>query len=120
MSRTLRVEGCVLASDGWIRGAVQFGDRVERFFGERASAPAPFDDVVLPGFVDLHTHLREPGGEDSETVLTGTRAAAIGILAVSGDRYQPDVLQSWQLTQPARQFVAVHHRESEIEERGVR
>ena len=34
--------------------------------------------VVLPGFVDLHTHLREPGREDSETVLTGSRAAARG------------------------------------------
>ena len=34
--------------------------------------------VVLPGLVDLHTHLREPGGEDAETVETGTRAAARG------------------------------------------
>ena len=34
--------------------------------------------VVLPGLVDLHTHLREPGYEQSETVLTGTQAAALG------------------------------------------
>src|SRR6266508_1024785 len=34
--------------------------------------------VALPGLVDLHTHLREPGREDAETVLTGTRAAALG------------------------------------------
>nr|WP_271394218.1 dihydroorotase [Neomicrococcus lactis] len=34
--------------------------------------------VALPGFVDLHTHLREPGREDAETVETGTRAAALG------------------------------------------
>lgn len=34
--------------------------------------------VVLPGLVDLHTHLREPGGEEAETVETGTRAAARG------------------------------------------
>ncbi len=33
---------------------------------------------VLPGFVDLHTHLREPGREDAETVLTGSRAAVAG------------------------------------------
>jgi len=33
---------------------------------------------VLPGFVDLHTHLREPGFEQSETVLTGSQAAASG------------------------------------------
>ena len=36
------------------------------------------DLVVLPGFVDLHTHLREPGFEQSETVLTGSQAAASG------------------------------------------
>lgn len=34
--------------------------------------------VALPGLVDLHTHLREPGYEQSETVLSGTRAAAAG------------------------------------------
>jgi len=34
--------------------------------------------IALPGFVDLHTHLREPGREDAETVETGTLAAALG------------------------------------------
>ncbi|MDQ1714310.1 MAG: dihydroorotase [Frankiaceae bacterium] len=34
--------------------------------------------VALPGLVDLHTHLREPGREDAETVETGTRSAALG------------------------------------------
>ena len=34
--------------------------------------------VALPGFVDLHTHLREPGYEQSETILTGTQSAALG------------------------------------------
>jgi dihydroorotase len=34
--------------------------------------------IALPGFVDLHTHLREPGFEQSETVLTGSQAAAAG------------------------------------------
>src|SRR6266403_1062871 len=34
--------------------------------------------VALPGLVDLHTHLREPGREDAETDETGTRAAALG------------------------------------------
>jgi dihydroorotase len=34
--------------------------------------------VVAPGLVDLHTHLREPGREESETVETGSRAAALG------------------------------------------
>ncbi|HVB43309.1 MAG TPA: dihydroorotase [Streptosporangiaceae bacterium] len=34
--------------------------------------------VMLPGLVDLHTHLREPGREDAETVASGTAAAALG------------------------------------------
>jgi dihydroorotase len=48
------------------------------------SAPADaevFDGdglIALPGLVDLHTHLREPGREDAETVETGTLAAALG------------------------------------------
>ncbi|MBD3782620.1 MAG: dihydroorotase [Micrococcales bacterium] len=34
--------------------------------------------TVLPGFVDLHTHLRQPGREDAETVRSGSQAAAVG------------------------------------------
>ncbi|GAA3532162.1 dihydroorotase [Amycolatopsis ultiminotia] len=34
--------------------------------------------VLLPGFVDLHTHLREPGREDTETIDSGSAAAALG------------------------------------------
>ena len=34
--------------------------------------------VALPGLVDMHTHLREPGGEDAETVASGTLSAAYG------------------------------------------
>jgi dihydroorotase len=34
--------------------------------------------VVTPGFIDLHTHLREPGQEHKETIATGTRAAVAG------------------------------------------
>jgi dihydroorotase len=36
------------------------------------------DCVILPGLVDLHTHLREPGREDAETVLSGSRAGVKG------------------------------------------
>ncbi|MGO1324415.1 MAG: dihydroorotase, partial [Brevibacterium aurantiacum] len=34
--------------------------------------------IALPGLVDMHTHLREPGKEDAETILSGSRAAAAG------------------------------------------
>src|SRR3990172_12276407 len=40
--------------------------------------------ILAPGLVDPHTHLREPGREDKETVETGCRAAALGgVTAVS-------------------------------------
>ena len=35
-------------------------------------------EIAMPGLVDLHTHLREPGREDAETIRTGTQAAALG------------------------------------------
>ena len=54
--------------------------------GPDAAAKAPADVqrhdldglIALPGLVDIHTHLREPGGESAETIYSGTRAAAIG------------------------------------------
>lgn len=65
---------------------VLLADGVIAAIGPQARAEAPADVevveadglVALPGLVDLHVHLREPGREDSETVLTGTRAAAAG------------------------------------------
>ncbi len=48
------------------------------FKGEAHTLIEAKDCVVLPGLVDLHTHLREPGREDSETVLSGSRAGVKG------------------------------------------
>ncbi|VXB36908.1 dihydroorotase [Nocardioides sp. AX2bis] len=77
-----------------VRGASLLGERTADLLlrdgvvaevGERGSLAAGDARVVdadglvaLPGLVDLHTHLREPGREDAETVLTGSRAAAAG------------------------------------------
>lgn len=76
-----------------IRGARPFGgDPVDLLLvdgriaavGPGLEAPAEAEAVdatglvALPGLVDLHTHLREPGREDAETVVTGSRAAAMG------------------------------------------
>ena len=48
------------------------------FKGEATSVIDAKDCVILPGLVDLHTHLREPGREDAETVLSGSRAGVKG------------------------------------------
>ena len=51
---------------------------------DKAIAGAVIDGIdaksklLIPGLVDLHTHLREPGREDAETVLTGSRSAVAG------------------------------------------
>ena len=58
--------GVVAATGGDARGAAN----AERIDGDGL--------IALPGLVDLHTHLREPGREDAETVATGSRAAALG------------------------------------------
>ena len=59
-------------------------DGVVAAIGERLEAPAKVKIldaaglVVAPGFIDLHTHLREPGLEHKETIETGSRAAVAG------------------------------------------
>ena len=54
--------------------------------------------LVTPGFVDLHVHLREPGGEHKETIETGTIAAARGgfttVAAMPNTRPVPDNVET--------------------------
>ena len=65
--------------------------------------------VALPGLVDLHTHLREPGREDAETILTGSQAAALGgytaVLAMANTSPVTDTaeaaLRVWELGREA-------------------
>ena len=63
--------GELVVSDGRIE-AVTWLD------GEEADGIGPDGIVVAPGFIDVHSHLREPGNEDAETVATGLTAAAHG------------------------------------------
>ncbi|MGW6378327.1 dihydroorotase [Rhodococcus sp. NPDC055112] len=63
----------VLISDGEIRG---IGAGLDAPEGAEIIEAA--GQVLLPGFVDLHTHLREPGREDTETIESGSSAAALG------------------------------------------
>jgi dihydroorotase len=55
---------------------VQIDRKIERSSAERVIEAKGL--IAAPAFIDLHTHLREPGGEQSETIATGTQAAARG------------------------------------------
>jgi dihydroorotase len=61
----------VLIEDGLV-------SRVDRKIKSNAPVFDAADLVIAPGFIDLHTHLREPGQEHKETIATGTRAAVAG------------------------------------------
>jgi len=60
---------------------VEVEDQLIKFVGAGITGATEIDCsglIALQGFVDLHTHLREPGFEQSETILTGSKAAAKG------------------------------------------
>jgi len=78
---TLLVKGADLAGAGAADLLVREGVVVEvgRVSPPRDAEVIDADGLVaLPGLVDLHTHLREPGREDAETIATGAAAAAVG------------------------------------------
>jgi len=76
----------------WGEAAADIGARAGRIVLLSVPASATADTVidarglkVLPGLIDAHVHLREPGSEAVETIATGTKAAALGGLAVVFD-----------------------------------
>ena len=81
MNSGLLVRGATLA-DGSRTDILIADGRIAELGGAVSSTGARIIEadglIALPGLVDLHTHLREPGFEQSETVLTGTQAAAAG------------------------------------------
>lgn len=81
MSETLVITGARLYGEAAADIVVEDGLIAEVGTGLSRSGARVIDAeglIALPGLVDLHTHLREPGYEASETILTGTRAAAAG------------------------------------------
>ncbi|GAA0358900.1 dihydroorotase [Microbispora corallina] len=81
MSTTILITGARILGGGprdiLVRDGVvaEVGDLAGTAAGQTVEAGGL---IALPGLVDLHTHLREPGREDAETVETGTQAAARG------------------------------------------
>ncbi len=79
--KMLLKNGTVLEGNEQIRKDILIdGGRIEEIADDiTAEADETVDCtgmLITPGFVDVHVHLREPGGEHKETIETGTRAAA--------------------------------------------
>lgn len=71
----------VSLSDGTVTNIMVSGETISYLGNESKTAAEVIDCtglIAMSGFVDLHTHLREPGFEQSETILTGSMAAAKG------------------------------------------
>ena len=71
----------VSLSDGTVTNILVSGETISYLGNDSKTAAEVIDCtglIAMSGFVDLHTHLREPGFEQSETILTGSRAAAKG------------------------------------------
>ncbi|WP_433262623.1 dihydroorotase [Actinosynnema sp. CS-041913] len=66
----------VLVRDGFVAAIGEVADTADT--ADTAEVIEGHGAILLPGFVDLHTHLREPGREDTETIATGSAAAALG------------------------------------------
>jgi dihydroorotase len=99
----LLIQGADLIGDG--RQDVLINDGVITAIGTLDSSAHTIDETIeadgliaLPGLVDLHTHLREPGREDAETIASGSAAAAIGgftaILAMANTTPVTDTAES--------------------------
>jgi N-acetylglucosamine-6-phosphate deacetylase len=87
------LEGAILTPDGWVAGAVTFGERVVGVRGDRVAAPPSGATLILPGFIDLHVH--GGGGAD---VMDGE--GAIETIARLHARYGTTSLLATTMTAP--------------------
>lgn len=120
-TKPLLITGADLAGSG--AGDILVVDGTIAAIGADAAGQAPAGAqqyhaeglVALPGLVDLHTHLREPGREDAETIETGSQAAAAGgytaVLAMANTTPVTDTAENaeriWELGRRAG-YVDVH------------
>ncbi|MBF6226662.1 dihydroorotase [Nocardia abscessus] len=76
------IKGALLYGEGQPVDVLVADGEIRRIGTDPVAVDAEIIDaqgqILLPGFVDLHTHLREPGREDTETIETGSAAAALG------------------------------------------
>lgn len=76
----IKINNAKLADNSMVDLEINNGviSKLSKSTGKQTDGIDATGKLLLPGLVDLHTHLREPGREDSETVLTGSQAAVAG------------------------------------------
>jgi dihydroorotase len=76
----IKINNAKLADNSLVDLEINNGviSKLSKSYGKQTDGIDASGKLLLPGLVDLHTHLREPGREDSETVLTGSQAAVAG------------------------------------------
>ena len=74
---------CWLGDDGWFhRGTIRIADgRIAKLESDFASDAPSADEIIVPGLIDAHVHLREPGQAYKEGIASGTAAALKGGVA---------------------------------------
>ncbi len=72
MSTTVELSGNILGADGWRHGTLRFGERILGLDGQVTTDLGHHEDVILPGFIDLHVH--GGGGRD---IMDGSDAVEV-------------------------------------------
>ena len=81
MPELVLTNGTLVDGDGTRRADLRISDGLITDIGDHLDGATVIDAdglIVAPGFVDLHADLGEPGGEEAETIQTGSRSAALG------------------------------------------
>jgi N-acetylglucosamine-6-phosphate deacetylase len=97
---TRQAAGAILTPGGWVRGVVEFGDRILAVRGEPVPAPAEGVPLVLPGFVDLHVH----GGGGADLMAGG---GAVDVVARLHARHGTTSLLATTMTAPRAELERV-------------
>jgi N-acetylglucosamine-6-phosphate deacetylase len=96
---TEAIKGNILTPDGWVNGALRFGERIGEIEGDAADPSANGDDYVIPGFIDLHVH----GGGGKDIMECGD---APHVIAAMHARHGTTSLLATTMTAPANEIVA--------------
>ena len=93
------IKGNILTPDGWIHGAINYGDKIHAIDGGAADPSANGDDYIIPGFIDLHVH--GGGGKD---IMEGGDAPHV--IAAMHARHGTTSLLATTMTAPPHEITA--------------